>query len=121
VRGDTSYTAFWKYLEHIFNYANTTSLHDEMAPVENIRDVQPGDVLIEKKQPYGHAVIVVDVAINEHGERACLLAQSYMPAQEIQILTNPMSPSLSPWYILEEGTIVTPEWKFTSADLRRFK
>jgi hypothetical protein len=49
-----------------------------------------------------------------------MMAQSYMPAQEIQILINRNSKSLSPWYPLKEGEITTPEWRFVSADLRHF-
>ncbi len=50
-----------------------------------------------------------------------LLAQSYMPAQELQILKNPNNTSLSPWYNIDFGTTLeTPEWTFSSSQLRRF-
>ena len=120
VKGDNSYKKFWSYLENVFAFANTASLHDEMKKVDDINDLLPGDVLIEKKNPYGHVVIVVDMAENEKGEKIVLLAQSYMPAQEIQILVNPNDSELSPWYHLKEGDIVTPEWYFTSENHRRF-
>jgi hypothetical protein len=120
VRGDTSYDAFWKYMEYIFNYANTTSLHDEMLKAD-IHNARPGDVFIEKKIPYGHAVIIIDMAENEAGEKVFLLAQSYMPAQEIQILVNPDDEEMSPWYVLKAGEIRTPEWRFSSEHLRRFR
>lgn len=121
VKGDTSYAAFWKYLEYVFNYANTASLHDELKKIAEIHDIEIGDVLVEKKSPYGHAVMIVDIAINEKGEKICLLAQSYMPAQELQILVNPKDAVLSPWYRLNSGTIETPEWTFKSSHLRRFE
>ncbi|MBN1525641.1 MAG: hypothetical protein JW904_14275 [Spirochaetales bacterium] len=56
------------------------------------------------------------------GEKIFLLAQSYMPAQEIQIVINPGSDSLSPWYSADFGPILdTPEWRFYPAtDLRKF-
>ena len=45
-----------------------------------------------------------------------------MPAQDIQVLVNPKERDKSPWYTLKgEGNILTPEWGFTSADLKRFK
>ena len=71
----------------------------------------------------GHAVIVVDMAENPAtGEKLYLLAQSYMPAQDIQVLVNLKERDKSPWYTLKgEGSILTPEWGFTSADLKRFK
>lgn len=39
-----------------------------------------------------------------------------MPAQEIQILNNPMDKKLNPWYKVQQGKIKTPEWLFTSDD-----
>jgi hypothetical protein len=119
--GDYSEKKFNKYLDWVYAFANSASLHDELKSVGNINDIKPGDVLIQKKNPYGHAIIVVDMATNEDGDKICLFAQSYMPAQELQILVNPNDSSLSPWYKLEEGDIHTPEWEFTSDHLRRFK
>lgn len=119
--GDLSYQKFRKYLDYIFSYANTASLHDELAPVEELTEIKPGDVFVQKGNPYGHAVIVLDVAAGAtSGERIFLLAQSYMPAQEIQVLVNPNDPSISPWFRLDE-TLITPEWTFKSFDLRRFE
>jgi hypothetical protein len=81
-----------------------------------------GDVFIQKGNPYGHAVIVVDMLDNKKTkQKMYMLAQSYMPAQETQILLNPSSTQTSPWYMLEEGVIQTPEWTFNSKDLRRFR
>lgn len=119
--GDYSEKKFRSYLNWVFAFANSASLHDEMKPVDNIQNIQPGDVLIQKKNPYGHAVIVVDMAKDADGKKIVLLAQSYMPAQEIQILINSNDADISPWYHLEEGDIHTPEWEFVSGHLRRFK
>lgn len=119
---DKSYLAFRNYMDFIFAHANTASLHDEMQAVKNIKDLEIGDVFIQKKQPYGHAVIVLDVAISSaSGQKLFLIGQSYMPAQETQILLNPTNGSLSPWYKAEEGKIITPQWTFEHSDLRRFK
>jgi len=120
--GDYSYVKFRKYMRYIFSYANTASLYHEMVSVEDIYEMQIGDVFIQKGNPYGHAVIVVDMAINkENGKKVYMLAQSYMPAQETQILINPMNSKISPWYELNEKTINTPEWIFYPKDLRQFK
>lgn len=119
-QGDYSYPKFWKYMESIFASANTRSLHDELKPVP-MSKMQVGDVFIQKGVPFGHAVIVVDMAQNPAtGQKVYLLAQSYMPAQEIQVLINPNNASLSPWYELKDETIETPEWTFEPMDLRRF-
>jgi hypothetical protein len=49
-----------------------------------------------------------------------MLAQSYMPAQEIQILVNPMNPE-SPWYDLTSDSVIyTAEWDFTSDQFKTF-
>lgn len=113
-----TYADFWNYMELIFTYAGTASLSKEMVSIK-IREAKIGDVLIQGGYP-GHAVIIVDQATNPNtGRSVYLLAQSYMPAQEIQVLTNPREDS-SPWYTFEEGDIPTPEWRFTSNDLKRF-
>ena len=112
------YQDFWNYLELIFTYSGTASLEKEMKPKE-LADANIGDVLIQGGHP-GHAVIIIDEAIDQAGKKVYLLAQSYMPAQDIQILHNPMNPNLSPWYALEEGKIETPEWIFTDQDLKSF-
>ncbi len=115
-----TYKDFWNYLEIIFMYAGTASLEKELISAE-IKDAQIGDVLIQGGHP-GHAVIIVDKARNSKtGKNIYLLAQSYMPAQEIQILKNPINDQISPWYELAEGDIMTPEWSFESVDLRRFE
>ena len=113
-----TYQDFWKYMELIFMYAGTLSLAKELKSVP-ILDLKIGDVFIQGGSP-GHAVIVVDVAVNSSKEKLFLLAQSYMPAQEIQILKNP-NDDFSPWYLLQEGKeLQTPEWTFSADDLKRF-
>ncbi|WP_144212821.1 DUF4846 domain-containing protein [Flavobacterium anhuiense] len=115
-----SYETYWKYLETVFMYAGTASLEKELKPI-NVSDIKIGDVFIKGGFP-GHAVIVVDMAINpKNNQKIMLLAQSYMPAQEIQILKNPNNSSLSPWYAADFGTsLKTPEWTFSSSQLKRF-
>lgn len=115
-----SYQDFWKYMEIIFSYAGTISLSKEMIKT-SIEDLRIGDVFIQGGSP-GHAVIVVDVAINEVSkDKVFLLAQSYMPAQEIQLLKNPNAKDLSPWYKSDfKELLITPEWTFSKGDLKRF-
>jgi hypothetical protein len=116
-----SYKDFRQYMKLIFSYAGTLSLSKEISAV-GYKDLQIGDIFIQGGSP-GHAVIVVDVAAHKQsGEKVYLLAQSYMPAQEIQILKNPRNQALSPWYIVDEKVefIETPEWTFNKTDLKRF-
>jgi len=104
----------------ICSYAGTLSLAKELKPV-SIKNIQIGDVFIQGGSP-GHAVLVVDMVENkETGERRFLLAQSYMPAQEIHVLKNMANADESPWYSnLSEGSVGTPEWGFGVEDLKRF-
>ena len=120
-RRDSSYAVFRAYLNSVFTYAGSYSLSQELVQVKNVRDIAIGDVFILGSFP-GHAVIVVDVAVDPAaGEKLFLLAQSYMPAQEIHILKNPSNEGLSPWYDTHFGNILrTPEWIFRPSHLKRW-
>lgn len=111
---------FWNYLEMVFSYAGSLSLSKEMKDI-TVPELRIGDVFILGGSP-GHAVIVVDVATSDEGRKIFMLAQSYMPAQETQILINPVNEKISPWYSVDFGeTLHTPEWKFQRSELRRFQ
>ena len=115
-----TYEDYWNYLELIFTYAGSLSLSKELKSVD-VNEMEIGDVFIYGGSP-GHAVIVIDMCENpETGERKFMLAQSYMPAQEIQVLSNPNSEEGDPWYSLNfEGELETPEWTFDQTSLMRF-
>ncbi|GAA0182357.1 DUF4846 domain-containing protein [Clostridium sediminicola] len=117
---DDSYKSFRNYLNVVFAYASTLSLDKELVSVEK-EDMKIGDVFIRGGSP-GHAVIVVDMAVNEDtGEKLFMLAQSYMPAQEIQILVNNNNEEISPWYSNDFiGELSTPEWRFDEEELKSF-
>ncbi len=118
---DYSYKKFRKYLDYIFSYANTASLKKELTPVKDLKKIKPGDVFIQSGKPFGHAVIVVDVAKNDKGDIIFMLAQSYMPAQDINILKNLNNENLSPWYnFTDADRLILPEWEFEYSDLREF-
>jgi hypothetical protein len=112
---------FRSYLEAVFSYAGTLSLSKELKK-KSLKNITPGDVFLVGGSP-GHAVIVMDVAMNVAGtDRVFCIAQSYMPAQNIHILKNPNNSKLSPWYNLKEGeTLITPEWDFPENSLYSFE
>ncbi|MEZ4885058.1 MAG: DUF4846 domain-containing protein [Chitinophagales bacterium] len=118
---DASYANFKKYMTKVFQFAGTHSLSKEMKPVRQLADIEAGDVFIYGGFP-GHAVMVMDVAVHrETGEKVFLLAQSYMPAQEMHILKNPNVGENTPWYPADfEGKLFTPEWTFEQEQLKRF-
>lgn len=120
---DTTYQTFRKYLDFVYTYAGSISLAKELSPVE-LGNAAIGDVFIQGGSP-GHAVLIVDIAIHElTGEKICLVAQSYMPAQDIHILQNLEDSYLSPWIKLPENSpmspFITPQWRFIRKDLKRF-
>lgn len=118
---DYSYKAFRKYLDMVFSYAGTASLSRELVPV-SLADVQIGDVFIIGGHP-GHAMMIVDMASDGKGRKAILVAQSYMPAQEIHVVTNLRDKAHSPWYIFDDTVTEFdfPEWSFSSGEIKRFK
>jgi hypothetical protein len=116
---DASYENFRKYLDNVFMYAGSLSLSKELKNID-FGSIIPGDVFIQGGSP-GHAVIVMDVAVNKDEEKVFMLAQSYMPAQQIHILANPKKTNTC-WYTHLEcrQLIETPEWRFFPTDLKRF-
>ena len=120
-KADDSYKQFRKYLDMVFSYAGTLSLSKELKD-RKIAEMQIGDVFIQGGSP-GHAIIVMDMVIKkETGEIYFLLAQSYMPAQDMHILKNNKRPEISPWYSISDiqPYLNTPEWQFKSTDLKSF-
>jgi hypothetical protein len=118
---DITYPTFLKYMDFVFAYASTLSLEKELKPVAKISDIKIGDVFIKGGAP-GHAITVMDLAIHKKtGKKVFLLAQSYMPAQDIHILVNPNDSKMSPWYAEDFGNqLITPEWAFEKGSLRHF-
>jgi hypothetical protein len=78
---------FDNYLNRVFGMCGSASLSKQLKEHVEMKDIQPGDVLIRGGFP-GHAAIVIDVAKNNKGKKIYLLAQSYMPAQDIHVLNN---------------------------------
>lgn len=120
-KSDDSYERFREYLNVIFRYAGTISLDHESVPVLRNSQIQTGDFLIKPGSP-GHSVIVVGVARNKLGKRLYLLAESFMPAQDIHILRNPVNSKLSPWYELDVNSpkTVTAKYIFEPTSVKRF-
>ena len=107
----------WSYLEKVFAYSSTLSL-DKQLKSKLTKDLAIGDVFIKGGSP-GHAVVVVDKCINANGEVKFMLAQSYMPAQDIQILVG--DNEKTPWYDLNFGEyLYSAEYTFTNEQLKKF-
>lgn len=110
---------FREYLDVVFAWAGTASLERDASKVA-IADIRPGDFFVMSGRPFGHAVLVLDVAKDDKGRVALLLGQSYMPAQSFQVL-KPSGQSAA-WFVVAPGDLFvdTPFWKpFPMSALRR--
>ncbi|MGC4103985.1 DUF4846 domain-containing protein [Ferruginibacter sp.] len=111
---------FSSFMERVFGMCGSASLSKQLRTVPDFAAIEPGDVLIRGGFP-GHAAIVMDVAENKAGNKVYLLAQSYMPAQDIHVLVNPMDESLSPWYkVSDSKQVYTPEYLFYTNELKQW-
>lgn len=113
-----SRACFNPWLQLVFTYCGTLSLEKQLLP-ETYNQMQIGDVFIKGGSP-GHAMLVVDMAEDDAGHRIYMLAQSYMPAQDIHIVKNPEETNSDPWYRIEptRSEVATPEWTFKTSQLR---
>ena len=122
--GGGSRKAFERYLRNLYGVASTYSLSREMR-TRSLKDMEPGDVFVypaRNGQKYGHAVMVVDVAVNRNGKKAFLLAEGNTPARDIHILRNFENPICSPWFMLDEDAdnLLLAVFHYKASDLRHF-
>lgn len=113
----SDHASFRKYLDAVFAWANTVSLEKQSKPVKP-EEIRAGDFFILPGNP-GHVVLVLDVA-KKGDERVALLGQSFMPAQNAQVLRPAGG---GPWFRLDPAKDVdTPFWKpFPWSSLRRLQ
>lgn len=113
---DESYETFREYLDVLFNYASTRSLYPESEQIA-FDDIKIGDVLLFAGKP-GHCIIIIDICEDAIGNKAMLLAQSSMPAQQIHIISKLDN---RPWVVLSEGSfpVIIEGWTFTLEHIRR--
>ncbi len=112
---DYTYHAFLRYLNLVFSYASTLSLEKELKPVSNSNEIKAGDVFIKGGAP-GHCFIVMDVVENKGHQKQFLLAQSFMPAQNIQVLQA----DGSPWFSMNRQANIFYADQIRPQYLRRF-
>ncbi len=110
--------AFENYLQTVFGWCGSASLEKQLKVVSNFNAIKAGDVLVQGGFP-GHAMMVVDVVMNENGNKLFMLAQGYQPAQDMHVVVNPVNDKLSPWYeVTDMEEIITPEWRFIKKNLK---
>lgn len=122
--GGASRKSFERYLKNLYGVASTFSLSREME-TRRLADMQPGDVFVYPARyghKYGHAIMVVDVAVNKHGKKAFLLAEGNTPARIIHVLRNFENPFRSPWFMLDEDAddLLLAVFHYKASELRHF-
>lgn len=118
---DDSEQQLHNYLVTVIRYAGTRSLEAESETIP-VSEAHAGDLLVKGGSP-GHAVLIVDEAVNAAGERCFLLAQGAMPAQNCHIPAG-SGGNENPWYTEEQlvsGKISFCGYTFQSDALRRWK
>ena len=119
-RNNSSYDSFKRFMRIVFAYSGTLNMDNASTKIK-LSEARVGDIFIRGGSP-GHVVMIVDICKNAEGKKAYLLAQGYMPAQEFQVLKNPLHEE-DPWYYEDEikYPLRTPEHSFAEGSLRRYK
>lgn len=112
---DYGYDNFLRYMTLVFSYAGTLSLQKELKTVQNPNSLKTGDVFIKGGSP-GHCFIVMNVVENSGHHKKFLLAQSYMPAQSIQLLQYQQDP----WFSIDEPANILYGELVSSVYLKQF-
>jgi len=112
---DYSYPNFLRYMNLVFSYAGTLSLQKELKKVSDPGQLKTGDVFIRGGSP-GHCFIVLNVAEDFRHRKKFLLAQSFMPAQNIQVLQD----NGDPWFSLDKKSNIPYGELISKAYLKRF-
>ena len=114
-----TYSTFRNYLDNVFTLCNSTSMWREMKTVSP-KELRVGDCFVYvNEQTYGHVVTIVDMAVNAKGEKVFMVAQSWMPAQQIHIVMDERTKS--PWYRLtDNGSYNISGYVMGRANMKRF-
>lgn len=113
------------YMQSVMRYAGTLSLEAESHPIKP-EEAHAGDILCKGGAP-GHAVVIVDEAQNDAGERCFLIAQGFIPSQSAHIIAGAHDSPLGkdcPWYTEEQlsaDPVRLSSYTFQPDSLRRWK
>lgn len=122
-RADT-HRAYRSWLDQVFTYAGTRSLARDSVAVPDDDPLRAGDFFLQAGSP-GHAVVILDVAVSDSGDRVALIGQGFMPAEEFHVLRWPAVALEEVWFPLpntSDGVVQTPSWSpFKRIEARRFK
>ncbi|MES1184289.1 MAG: DUF4846 domain-containing protein, partial [Myxococcales bacterium] len=114
---EVDHAEFRRYLDAVFNWANSTSLSPRSTPVTEPKDLVAGDFFLQSGEP-NHVAVVLDVADKPSGERVALLGQARNPAESIHVVRPGKA---TPWFSVRPPVpVLTPHSKALAwSDLRR--
>jgi hypothetical protein len=114
---EVDHAEFRKYLDAVFNWANSTSLAMRSTAVADPKELVAGDFFLQSQAP-NHVAVVLDVAEKPSGERVALLGQARNPAESIHVISLGKA---TPWFNVRPPVpIFTPHSKALNwEDLRR--
>jgi len=114
---EVDHAEFRRYLDAVFNWANSTSLAQRSTPVDNPKQLVAGDFFLQSQEP-NHVAVVLDVAEKPSGERVALLGQARNPAESIHVVRPGKA---TPWFSVRPPVpVLTPHSKALAwSDLRR--
>jgi hypothetical protein len=114
---DVDHAEFRRYLDAVFNWANSTSLSARSTPLTEPKDLVAGDFFLQSGEP-NHVAVVLDVADKPSGERVALLGQARNPAESIHVVRPGKA---TPWFSVRPPVpVLTPHSKALAwSDLRR--
>jgi Domain of unknown function (4846) len=114
---EIDHAEFRRYLDAVFNWANSTSLSTRSAPVADPKDLVAGDFFLQSDAP-NHVAVVLDVAEKPSGERVALLGQARSPAESVHVVRPGKA---TPWFSVRPPVpVLTPHSQALAwGDLRR--
>lgn len=114
---ELDHAEFRRYLDAVFNWANSTSLSPRSTPVAEPKDLVAGDFFLQSVEP-NHVAVVLDVAEKPSGERVALLGQARNPAESIHVVRPGKATA---WFSVRPPVpVLTPHSKALAwSDLRR--
>lgn len=120
-----THKAYRSWLDRVFTYASTRSMHRDSTRIEDPTKLQAGDFFLMGGSP-GHVVILLDVAESKSGERVALVGQGYLPAREFHVIEGDGDAARDGvWFKLPSDsreTLATPTWKpFSMEHAWRFR
>lgn len=102
---ELGHAEFRRYLDAVFNWANSSSLARSSEPVASPQDLRAGDFFLQNQEP-NHVAVVLDLAEKASGERVALLGQARTPAESVHVVRPGKG---TPWFSVRPPVpVLTP-------------